>query len=574
MNKHQRVSGALLVTLLSMSGYAVAQESNQPGNGSSASTQQSTPKIRSSDVTHQNIQVKESATPKVTIGQSGMAYSINKVKFQGNISIHESLLQSVIKSSKYGSLGKLTLLQMQEICDVVTNYYRQHDFLVAKAIIPEQDITEGTLIIQVLEGRLDAIKVKASSNEAQERIKEILNAQMPDGSIVKKDHIYRAINIAGESTGEIVKVNLEASRKVGGTNIDVQAEELPSYYGSIVGDNFGSASVGKNNFTGNLGINSLLNLGDKLNISVGTTNHPELSRRYDLTYQVPFGNDGWNIGARIWRSTYQIGSDFSSVQPYGYSQAMGIYASYALTRSENARDDWRFGYNHVNLSENYLSGSITNPRQTNVLWTDLGGSYADNYLSTSATTTWLLNLTAGNITVDPSSYNYQTQQYSGGYGILSYQYGREQMIDSGISVFGNIRGQSASKNLDSYQKFNLGGPVAVRAYPVGEVTGDDAILGTIELRYTEPFNFDGKDGYARIAAFYDSAWARINHNLLSTQVTPNSAVLAGYGLELNVGIGKNLVGRIYAAKESSSNYGVSHIDKSKSRVGLQVSLGF
>jgi hemolysin activation/secretion protein len=574
MNKQQRVSSALLITLLGMSGYAVAQESNQPGSGSSVSTQQAIPKPQLPATTNQKVQVKELASPEITIGQAGMAYAINKIKFQGNISIHESLLQSVIKSSKYGSLGKLTLPQMQEICDVVTNYYRQHDFLVAKAVIPEQDITDGSLVIQVLEGRLDGIQVKASSSEKQERIKEILSAQIPDGSVLQKDHIYRAINIAGESTGEVVKVNLEASKKIGGTNIDVQAEELPTYYGSIVGDNFGSASVGKNNYTGNLGFNSLLSLGDKLNLSVGTTNHPELSRRYDLTYQVPVGNDGWSIGTRIWRSTYQIGSDFSSVQPYGYSQAMGVYASYAFTRSENAKSDWRVGYNHVNLTENYLSGSIANPRQTNVVWTDLGGSYADNDLSTAASTTWLINLTAGNIAVDPSSYNYQTQQYSGGYGIFSYQYGREQVINSGISIFGNIRGQTASKNLDSYQKFNLGGPVAVRAYPVGEVTGDDAVLGTVELRYTEPLDFDGKGGYARIAAFYDSAWAKINHNLLSAQTTPNSAVLAGYGLELNVGIGKNLVGRIYAAKESSSNYGASHIDKSKSRVGLQVSLGF
>ena len=47
----------------------------------------------------------------------------------------------------------------------------------------------------------------------------------------------------------------------------------------------------------------------------------------------------------------------------------------------------------------------------------------------------------------------------------------------------SLRGQQASKNLDSSEKFSLGGPYGVRAYACGEASGDEGWLGSLELRH-------------------------------------------------------------------------------------------
>lgn len=575
MKNHQKISQYVLASLLCASGYVHAQDINLPGSGSSTTSQQSTSKLDAPPKPSIDVKEKQEKTEnQVILGSSGIAYPITSIEFKGNESIESQVLQNALKSSELGAQQKLTFKQIIALSDVITSYYRQHGYMVAKAVIPEQDITAGTLTIQILEGRLDSVQVNSPSPEVKERVQEIINAQLPNGSTIERDQVFRAINVASESTGQTIKVDLEAAEKLGGTRVEVNTQELPSYYGSISADNFGTASTGKYNFIGTLGFNSLLTMGDKLIVQLGTTDQTNLSYRYDFNYLVPVGNDGWSVGARLWKSTYQVGSDFSALNPYGYSQAAGLSAAYALTRSENSRIDWRFGYNQVNLSENYLDGAVTNPRKADVLWTDIGGNYLDNYLGTQANTNWLLNVTSGYLTIDPSSYNYQNQTTAGTYSLFSYQFSREQMVDSGLSVFGNLRGQFADKNLDSYHKFNIGGPLAVRAYPMGEITGDDAVLGTIELRYTQAFNFDGKSSYFRLAGFYDSAWARINHDPLDNQTTDNSAVLSGYGLELDVGIGKNILGRLYAAKSTSMNYGNSHIDNATSRVGIQMTIGF
>ena len=46
--------------------------------------------------------------------------------------------------------------------------------------------------------------------------------------------------------------------------------------------------------------------------------------------------------------------------------------------------------------------------------------------------------------------------------------------------------QKASGNLDSSEHIYLGGAHGVRAYPQGEGSGDEGLLGTVELRYHTP----------------------------------------------------------------------------------------
>ena len=258
---------------------------------------------------------QEKTENQVILGSSGIAYPITSIEFKGNESIESQVLQNALKSSELGAQQKLTFKQIIALSDVITSYYRQHGYMVAKAVIPEQDITAGTLTIQILEGRLDSVQVNSPSPEVKERVQEIINAQLPNGSTIERDQVFRAINVASESTGQTIKVDLEAAEKLGGTRVEVNTQELPSYYGSISADNFGTASTGKYNFIGTLGFNSLLTMGDKLIVQLGTTDQTNLSYRYDFNYLVPVGNDGWSVGARLWKSTYQVGSDFSALNP-------------------------------------------------------------------------------------------------------------------------------------------------------------------------------------------------------------------------------------------------------------------
>jgi hemolysin activation/secretion protein len=75
-------------------------------------------------------------------------------------------------------------------------------------------------------------------------------------------------------------------------------------------------------------------------------------------------------------------------------------------------------------------------------------------------------------------------QTNGHFGKWNLSALRLQSISQQLSAYVSLSGQKASKNLDSSEKFFLGGAYGVRAYPTGEAAGDNGYLATAELRYT------------------------------------------------------------------------------------------
>src|SRR5947207_12734643 len=102
---------------------------------------------------------------------------------------------------------------------------------------------------------------------------------------------------------------------------------------------------------------------------------------------------------------------------------------------------------------------------------------------------------------------------------------------------GNVRlslsGQRTNKNRAAAEKFSLGGPNGVRAFPVGEATGDIGMIVTIEGRYIVP-NLKIFGGDFTLLGFYDHGWARINETPIAGDVENNRS-LGGYGVGMSAG---------------------------------------
>ena len=99
---------------------------------------------------------------------------------------------------------------------------------------------------------------------------------------------------------------------------------------------------------------------------------------------------------------------------------------------------------------------------------------------------------------------------------------RLKQWDERLSYLLRFSGQLASKNLDSSEKFYLGGATGVRAYPQGEAAGDAGCLITGELHW----NLPGPD--FQLAAFLDTGRIKINKQPWDSSA--NSRTLSGAGL--------------------------------------------
>lgn len=119
-----------------------------------------------------------------------------------------------------------------------------------------------------------------------------------------------------------------------------------------------------------------------------------------------------------------------------------------------------------------------------------------------------------------------TTQTAGQYAKLRYSLSRQQVIVDNLAFYAALSGQKASKNLDSSEKFYLGGAYGVRAYPTSEAGGSEGSLVNLELRWRLPQGFN-------LTGFYDWGHVKINKDKSFTGASAlNAYDLKGAGLTL------------------------------------------
>jgi hemolysin activation/secretion protein len=149
--------------------------------------------------------------------------------------------------------------------------------------------------------------------------------------------------------------------------------------------------------------------------------------------------------------------------------------------------------------------------------------------------TWNLGLTVGDLDLklaadaasDASAY-----QTAGAYSKTTYGLSRLQKLTGNYSLYGSWKGQRAHKNLDGSEQFSLGGPENVRAYPVGEASGDNGDLFNVELRYDYPEPTDL--GILQLKGFVDAGSIELHKDMLgntnSTFTGENNYWIKGWGV--------------------------------------------
>ena len=146
-------------------------------------------------------------------------------------------------------------------------------------------------------------------------------------------------------------------------------------------------------------------------------------------------------------------------------------------------------------------------KKARVAWVGLHGNHLDRFGGGGASS-YSLTQSFGDLDIQtPAALaaDAATARSNGEYQKLAYQVARLQRVTDRVSLYGALNGQFASKNLDISEKIGLGGPYAVRAYPVGEGYSDEGYIANLEARYLLPRFSDSIPGQMHLVGFADTA---------------------------------------------------------------------
>ena len=399
---------------------------------------------------------------------------IKDFSFSGNIKISSEELNAIVKD--YVN-KELTFKQIKEVLSLINNYYRDKGYFVARAYLPQQELSKNNnvLKISILEGNYGEFKLENSSLVSDKVIQDILDS-VKDKDIISFNTIERVTNLINDRAGSVVtKASISPGQKVGTSDFDIGVESTKRVDGYIVADNYGSRYTGYNRVQGLININSPFNIGDKISISGLVSNGADL-KNGKIAYELPLNSYGLKSDFAYTRTNYNLVEEYKSLDAKGNSNIYEAGLSYPLIRSTNENLYLKGKYYHKDMND-YMSGDKYEDKSINSFVTTL--EYDKNYsIGTLPARVFAnLNLTTGHLSSKNSNPN------NGNYNKVDTYISNDIYFNEIFSLNTNLTAQKVlgNKNLDGSEDLSLGGPNAVKLYPYSEQSAENGYIASFEL---------------------------------------------------------------------------------------------
>ena len=417
------------------------------------------------------------ASPQATVQPGGATVKLTSVTIVGNKSIATSVLLDLLGpvSGKSMDMASLTGL-----ANAVGGYYRSSGYPFAQAFLPPQDLKQGTLRIQVIEGTYGSITA-VGKDKLPEGAQRFLDYGLESGESIYNVQLERTLLILDDQPGIKINPAIKPGANQGQADLLVGVERASYVSGEVGYDNTGARSTGENRVHGDFSINSPFKYGDKIALSVMHTN--EDMWLGSVNYESPIGASGLRGQFGFARTSYVLGGQFASLDAHGVANVTSAKLSYPLVRSQAANVLLSAGIQHKALQDDYRSTNVVRNKMSNGLPFGMQFDFRDSWLG-GGVNYGSLTLLYGNINLDPTlaAVDSATARTKGSFNKLNFDVARIQKVQGDVSIYGRYSGQWANKNLDASEKFNLGGYYGVRSFPIGEGSGDKGWFTQFELR--------------------------------------------------------------------------------------------
>ncbi|WP_294637722.1 ShlB/FhaC/HecB family hemolysin secretion/activation protein [uncultured Aquabacterium sp.] len=460
------------------------------------------------------------SVPNLSTLPGGATVQIQSVRFAGN-----TVLDSARLNAALGDIAGRTfdLAGLRELADHVTETYNKAGYPFARAYLPVQDLAAGVLVIEVIEGRYGRITVQG--DEPLRAQAEKFTAGLKAGMPIESAALERAMLILQDQPGLDVTPVVRPGQTFGTGDLDVEVRRTKSVRGDLGYDNQGSRYTGEHRLRASVTVDSPFAVGDQIQINgIRTSEDLWLG---SLGYSLPLGANGWRGQVGYAHTSYELGKEFASARASGTAKVTTLGASYPWLRSQAVNLTLGITLQHKDLEDRQGAAGTQTSKRSDVLPVSLQFDRRDGFggggvsYGSLAYTTGQLHLRGSLKDADASS----GVQANGRFDKWNLDAARVQATSlAGVTLFGRVSAQWASKNLDSSERFGLGGANGIRAYPTGESFGDKGWLAQIEMRYAM--------GPFAPYAFYDAGSIRVNADVSSLVSPPlsNGRSLAGAGL--------------------------------------------
>ncbi|WP_272522417.1 ShlB/FhaC/HecB family hemolysin secretion/activation protein [Providencia sp. PROV202] len=397
--------------------------------------------------------------------KDGRCFPIDKIQFVGatqlSITIQDQLTSTYLNRC-------LTLSEIHGLTKLVTNYYIEQGFITSQAIIPEQDLSSHQLILQVIEGQIEAIEIE----DSPERLAHQIFPHQRSNILNLRD-IEQGLEQLNRLSSAKYTIDIQPGTQNGYSRIIIhkQGKKWP-ITSQLNLDNSGMKATGKQLLTGSLTADSLLEFGEQWSFSASTDT--DFSRSHHSRYTVA----AINVPYGYWSYRYQFYRN-STLQPFKTSGQQYRYegkntnqqfdVSRLIYRDGKQRLTLQGSLKHKKANTQLASQtlSISSPTLTSLLFTpQYSTTLGQGYFTFNPTAEWGISAfgaSSDTLAKDSPRSHYRKFSLSS-----SYQY----FFSNGLTYLTSFFGQYSPDNLYGIERISVGGQYSVRGYHEQSLSGN------------------------------------------------------------------------------------------------------
>ncbi len=439
------------------------------------------------------------AEPRKT-NPSDQKIFVKRFRFKGNTLVSDAQLENVVKP---WINTEVTFGGLKDVTAAIQDYYAKLN-RIASATVPPQEVQDGIVLIAIHEGKLGSVIVVPANPHASLRVSPEMARRYfitePDGTqFIDTKSLERSVLLLNDLPGVMAAGVFEPGANFEESDFRVKLSDGPIFGGQVAISNYGAASTGAGQAIASISLNDPSGFGDQATLdaiqSMGSTYG-------QLGYSVPVGHDGLRVGVQGSYLTYQTLASWNSDQTQGSANTIGANATYALVREQGNIMNLRVGIDDRTYSNNQ-SGTNISQYQITAFSVGVNGNFFD---TANSVVNYGLTGVSGNLNIinlTQAGQDFSGPGTAGAYLKLSFNASRNQELSflPNTTWLLSAYGQFANKNLNSSEQIYMGGPYAIRAYPVAQGGGSQGAIVSTELQHRLDENW-------QLGGFVDVGWVQ------------------------------------------------------------------
>ena len=240
--------------------------------------------------------------------------------------------------------------------------YLERGYVTSRAYLPEQDLSDGSLEIVVVEGFLEAIVMDGEAERHAGRIGTAFPGLQ--GSLVNLRDIEQGLDQLNRLASNQATIELAAGAELGGSLLHVSKGAGKRWHASIGTDNLGGAFTGQQQTRLTLGYDDLVGINDQWSASYqrSTTSHPldfsdpgPHSDTIAGSLSVPYGYTTLAVNGTWNQYQSQLAGQIAAIKTSGNSKSARGSLTQVIYRDEVAKLSAAAALNWQ-ATENFVAG--------------------------------------------------------------------------------------------------------------------------------------------------------------------------------------------------------------------------